>query len=51
MSTLPTSRTLKPPSPALLALADGTVYRGTAFGAQTVGVGEICFNTSLTGYL
>jgi len=39
-----------PPSPAALALADGTVYRGTAFGAEGVGVGEVCFNTSLTGY-
>ncbi len=37
-------------APALLALADGTVYRGVGFGAQTVGVGEVCFNTSLTGY-
>jgi len=36
--------------PARLALADGTVYRGTAFGAATKGSGEVCFNTSLTGY-
>ncbi|UCF42127.1 MAG: glutamine-hydrolyzing carbamoyl-phosphate synthase small subunit [Gemmatimonadota bacterium] len=36
--------------PALLALADGTVYRGHAFGARAVGVGEVCFNTSITGY-
>src|SRR5262245_54299883 len=36
--------------PARLALADGTVYRGTAFGAVAVGVGEVCFNTSITGY-
>lgn len=50
MSTPPTSHSPKPPSPALLALADGGVYRGTSFGAQTVGVGEICFNTSMTGY-
>jgi carbamoyl-phosphate synthase small subunit len=40
----------KPPRPALLALADGTVYRGTAFGADAVGIGEVCFNTSMTGY-
>jgi carbamoyl-phosphate synthase small subunit len=39
-----------PPQPARLALADGAIFRGTAFGARTVGVGEICFNTSLTGY-
>ena len=38
------------PPPARLVLADGTVYRGTAFGARAVGVGEVCFNTSLTGY-
>ena len=39
-----------PLRPARLALADGTVYRGRAFGAQAIGVGEVCFNTSLTGY-
>src|SRR4029078_7276843 len=38
------------PNPARLALADGTVYRGAAFGASGVGVGEVCFNTSITGY-
>ena len=38
------------PQPAVLALADGTVYRGKAFGAVGVGVGEVCFNTSMTGY-
>jgi len=31
-------------------LADGTVYRGYALGAHGVGVGEVCFNTSITGY-
>jgi len=39
-----------PPRPALLALADGTVFHGTAFGAESVGTGEVCFNTSMTGY-
>jgi carbamoyl-phosphate synthase small subunit len=39
-----------PPRSARLALADGTVYRGQAFGASAVGVGEVCFNTSMTGY-
>jgi len=43
------SRSALKPS-ALLALADGTVYRGTAFGAASIGVGEVCFNTSMTGY-
>ncbi|MEM9016156.1 MAG: glutamine-hydrolyzing carbamoyl-phosphate synthase small subunit [Verrucomicrobiota bacterium] len=35
---------------ALLALEDGTVYEGYAFGAATTQVGEVCFNTSMTGY-
>ncbi len=37
-------------TPARLALADGTVYRGTALGAAGIGIGEVCFNTSITGY-
>ena len=36
--------------PALLALADGTVFRGESFGALRTTTGEVCFNTSLTGY-
>ena len=35
---------------ANLVLTDGTVYRGRAFGAATTVVGEVVFNTSLTGY-
>lgn len=35
---------------ATLALADGTVQRGRAFGAVAVAAGEVCFNTSMTGY-
>ena len=35
---------------AKLVLADGTVYRGSAFGAETVRAGEVVFNTSMTGY-
>jgi carbamoyl-phosphate synthase small subunit len=38
------------PKPAALALADGTIYRGTAFGSEAVAAGEVCFNTSMTGY-
>ncbi len=38
------------PDPAVLALADGTVYRGRAFGARGVAAGEVVFNTSMTGY-
>ncbi|MBL4759841.1 MAG: glutamine-hydrolyzing carbamoyl-phosphate synthase small subunit [Mariprofundaceae bacterium] len=35
---------------AILALADGRIFRGVAFGATGNTVGEVCFNTSLTGY-
>src|ERR1044071_2995569 len=35
---------------AVLALEDGTVYRGQAFGARAEACGEVCFNTSMTGY-
>jgi len=35
---------------AKLALEDGTVYTGTAFGADGEVDGEVCFNTSMTGY-
>lgn len=36
--------------PAILALADGTVFEGTAFGADGECVGEVVFNTGMTGY-
>ncbi len=36
--------------PAILALADGTVFRGISIGAEGVGIGEVVFNTALTGY-
>jgi carbamoyl-phosphate synthase small subunit len=35
---------------AILALEDGRVFRGEGFGARGTAVGEICFNTSMTGY-
>ena len=35
---------------AVLALADGTIFRGTAIGADGQSVGEVVFNTALTGY-
>ncbi len=35
---------------AKLALEDGTVFTGTSFGAQGEVDGEVCFNTSMTGY-
>ena len=36
--------------PAILALADGTVFLGTSIGAAGHTVGEVVFNTSITGY-
>ncbi|GAB2988873.1 glutamine-hydrolyzing carbamoyl-phosphate synthase small subunit [Psychrosphaera aestuarii] len=36
--------------PALLVLEDGTIFRGTAIGAEGISVGEVVFNTSMTGY-
>jgi carbamoyl-phosphate synthase small subunit len=36
--------------PAILALADGTIFRGRSVGAPGVAVGEVVFNTSMTGY-
>jgi carbamoyl-phosphate synthase small subunit len=35
---------------ARLVLADGTAFEGTGFGAETAAVGEVCFNTAMTGY-
>jgi carbamoyl-phosphate synthase small subunit len=35
---------------AILALEDGSVFRGAAFGAPGTACGEVCFNTSMTGY-
>ena len=37
-------------SPALLALADGTVFRGYSIGASGQTIGEVVFNTAITGY-
>jgi carbamoyl-phosphate synthase small subunit len=37
-------------SPALLALEDGSVFRGVGFGAPTDQAGELVFNTAITGY-
>ncbi len=36
--------------PAILVLADGTVFRGTSIGASGHTVAEVVFNTSMTGY-
>lgn len=44
--------TSKPPknASAVIVFADGTVLYGKGIGAEKIAVGEICFNTSLTGY-
>jgi carbamoyl-phosphate synthase small subunit len=43
---MPETKTL----PAILILADGTIFNGTAFGKNGTATGEICFNTGMTGY-
>src|SRR3989454_2917318 len=35
---------------AILALEDGSLFHGEAFGASASACGEVCFNTSMTGY-
>jgi len=37
-------------APALLVLSDGTVFEGNSFGADGETIGEVVFNTSMTGY-
>ncbi len=41
---------LEPAPTAVLVLADGTVLSGEGFGATGQAVGEVCFNTAMTGY-
>ena len=51
--TEPPAATAVPPQPGLtaaLVLADGTVFWGRGVGAAGTVVGEVCFNTSMTGY-
>src|ERR1044072_8654408 len=40
----------EPAATALLVLADGTVLEGFGLGATGSAVGEVCFNTAMTGY-
>src|SRR3954462_6371199 len=35
---------------AVLVLADGTIFRGRSIGADGISVGEVVFNTAMTGY-
>ena len=44
------SRDLLPGATGVLALADGTVLQGIGVGAVGKAVGEVCFNTAMTGY-
>jgi carbamoyl-phosphate synthase small subunit len=37
-------------SPAILALEDGSIFKGVAIGAQGTSVGEVVFNTAMSGY-
>jgi len=39
-----------PNATAVILFADGTIFFGQGFGAKTKTVGEVCFNTSMTGY-
>ena len=39
-----------PGATAALVLADGTVFWGSGIGAAGTAIGEVCFNTSITGY-
>jgi carbamoyl-phosphate synthase small subunit len=48
--TPPARAALPPGTTAALVLADGTVFWGKGLGAAGSDVGEVCFNTSLTGY-
>ena len=51
MADTRTSNSSRPPgATAALALADGTVFWGRGLGAAGQAVGEVCFNTSMTGY-
>jgi carbamoyl-phosphate synthase small subunit len=38
------------PVPAILALADGSIFRGVSIGASGQTIGEVVFNTAMTGY-
>ena len=46
----PTAPWSDPVATAVLVLADGTVIRGEGLGATGSAVGEVCFNTAITGY-
>src|SRR5689334_16944625 len=41
---------MKPTVPALLALADGSIFEGVSIGVEGLTTGEVVFNTAMTGY-
>src|SRR5689334_17471180 len=41
---------MKPTVPALLALADGSIFQGISIGVEGQTVGEVVFNTAMSGY-
>jgi carbamoyl-phosphate synthase small subunit len=47
---IPQSLTTNPDTIAILALADGTIFKGVSIGATGHTIGEVVFNTSMTGY-
>ena len=50
MSDRPLPAVAPPGSTAVLALADGSLFWGRGIGATGEAIGEVCFNTSMTGY-
>ena len=44
------NRLASPAATGALVLADGTVFLGEGLGADGAAVGEVCFNTAMTGY-
>src|SRR5262244_130520 len=46
----PAGQWAEPKPTALLVLADGTIFEGFGLGATGHAVGEVCFNTAMTGY-
>lgn len=50
MLPIPQSLTTNPDTIAILALADGTIFKGVSIGATGHTIGEVVFNTSMTGY-
>src|ERR1700677_3329156 len=49
-SPMPDAQAPLPLARGGVMLADGTFFEGTGFGASGSAIGEVCFNTSMTGY-